>query len=123
MDFRELFQVKKKKDEDLSASTVPGVRRLNNVPILICAVAVAIFVMIVFKIMHDRANEQAAEKKQSETRAADGAAQYAAAVTNPWADQTIIAAETHPPFQMPEMSEESRSADEPKPKIFISSQF
>ena len=67
MDFRELFQVKKKKDEDLSASTVPGVRRLNNVPILICAVAVAIFVMIVFKIMHDRANEQAAEKKQSKT--------------------------------------------------------
>ncbi len=123
MDFRELFQVKKKKDEDLSASTVPGVRRLNNVPILICAVAVAIFVMIVFKIMHDRANEQAAEKKQSETRAADGAAQYAAAVTNPWADQTIIAAETHPPFQMPEMSEESESADEPKSRVFIPPQF
>lgn len=111
MDFRELFQIKKKKDEDLSASTVPGIRRLNNVPIIICIAAVAVFLMIVFKIMYDRAQDQAAEKKQSETKTADGAAQYAAAVTNPWADQTIIAAETRPPFQMPEMSTEETKAD------------
>lgn len=123
MDFRELFQIKKKKDEDLSASTVPGIRRLNNVPIIICIAAVAVFLMIVFKIMYDRAQDQAAEKKQSETKTADGAAQYAAAVTNPWADQTIIAAETRPPFQMPEMSTEETKAEEPAPKAFVSPQF
>lgn len=117
MDFRELLQVrKKKKDEELSTSTVPGVRRLNNMPIFIGIALVSIFLMIVFKIMYDRSNEQAAEKKRSDTKTADGASQYAAAVTNPWADQSIIDAATPPPFDMPELP--TFSAEQPaKPYI------
>lgn len=110
MKFSQLFHKSTPKDP-LDAGTVPegrGIRSLNNLPLILGAIFVAIFLGIVGHVMIQRSEEQAQQEQEQAQKQGASAANQAGDVTGPWGSGGLI------PPTMPQVipPEESAAAQQ-----------
>lgn len=130
MKFSRFFRKAASKDP-LDAGTVPegrGIRSLNNLPLLLGAMVVAIFLGIVGHVMIQRSEQQEQQAREQERKQGTSAANQAGDVTGPWGNgglipPTILRQETPPEepaatpqeLQLPEITPVPDTPSRPAP--------
>lgn len=82
--------------DPLQADTIPGTRKVNNLPLIIAGTALLLFVGIVGIVMMNRA-DQAIHKEKETPKTASGATQFAKEYTSAWTTGMVPAADAPPP--------------------------
>ena len=90
-----LFQLfhKPAAKDPLDASAIPegrGIRSLNNLPLIIGSVFIAVFLGIVAHVMMQRSEERAQQEQEQAQKQGTSAANQAGEVTGPWGNGGLI---------------------------------